>query len=231
MNIAKQLFQLQEIDLKYDSEEHTLNLITSQLGESAAVVRAEQQLDSERQRLEELTGQQHSIEWDIDDVSGKLKKVDEELYSGKTSNPKELTDLQHESELLKGNRSRLEEQALEIMEKVEQATKDVAASEGELKKLKDQWQNQQKKLSSDMAKLKSSIKNLSEKRQRLIKDIDPDVIEIYQELRKLRGTAVAKVEQGTCRGCRISLPVSELQRVRGSGMVRCSSCGRILFLD
>ena len=55
-------------------------------------------------------------------------------------------------------------------------------------------------------------------------------IEVYQDLKKHKGTAVAKVEQGICHGCRISLPISELQQTRSGSLVRCSSCGRILFL-
>ncbi|MFC2072406.1 C4-type zinc ribbon domain-containing protein, partial [Chloroflexota bacterium] len=51
-----------------------------------------------------------------------------------------------------------------------------------------------------------------------------------QALKKQKGTAIANVEQGICRGCRILLPITELQRARSSSLVRCSSCGRILFL-
>jgi len=230
MNIAKQLYQLQDIDLEIESDEQTLNLIIGQLGESGAVTQAQNNLDSERQQLEELARQQHSIEWEIEDITGKLKKVEEELYSGRIRNPKELTDLQHESESLKASLARLEEQALEIMEKVELATKSVAASDSGLKRMKAEWQHQQRKLTTDMEKLRNTIASLGDKRQRLVKNIEPQAVEIYQELRKQRGTAVARVQQGTCLGCRITLPVSDLQRVRGGSMVRCSSCGRILFL-
>jgi predicted nucleic acid-binding Zn-ribbon protein len=230
MSIAKQLYQLQDIDLELESDEQTLNLIINQLGESNAIIQAEEKLESERQTLEELTRQQHSIEWEVEDITSKQKKVEEELYSGRIRNPKELADLQHESEVLKANLARLEEQALEIMEKVEQAAKSVVASDSALNRLKAEWQSQQRKLSADMEKLKKAIASLKNKRQRLVKDIDQETIDIYTELRKQRGTAVARVQQGTCLGCRITLPVSDLQRARGGSLVRCSSCGRILFL-
>lgn len=231
MNISKQLFQLQDIDLELESDEHTLALILNQIGESSAIAKAQEKLDAEKKDLEELTRQQHALEWDIEDISGKLKKTEEDLYGGKIRNPKELTDLQNESELLKSNLSKLEEQALDLMEKVEAATKSVAEADSEFNRLKNEWQGQQRKLTADMEKLKKAIEALKTRRERMAKDIDPQTIEIYQELRKLRGTAVARVQQGTCLGCRISLPVSDLQRVKGGGMVRCSSCGRILYQD
>jgi predicted nucleic acid-binding Zn-ribbon protein len=230
MNIARQLFQLQEIDLELESNEKTLNLIMNQIGESGVIIQAQAKLDSERKNREELTSQQHSIELDIEDIARKLKKIEKDLYGGKISNPKELTDLQQESETLKTNHTKLEEQALDLMEKLELAIKNVSEADSALNRLKNEWQHQQHKLSGDMDKLNKAIAALKDKRQRLIDTIDTQTVAIYQGLKKQKGAAVAKVQQGTCLGCRISLHISDLQRVKGGSMVRCSSCGRILFL-
>ncbi|MEE8413272.1 MAG: C4-type zinc ribbon domain-containing protein, partial [Dehalococcoidales bacterium] len=74
------------------------------------------------------------------------------------------------------------------------------------------------------------ISGLKDRWQLLAADIDPQTVEIYRGLKKQRGTAVARVEQGMCSGCRISLSVSEFQRARTGSLVRCGSCGRILFV-
>ena len=230
MSVAKQLYQLQEVDLELESDEQALNQIANQLGESQAVIETENKIASERQHLEELTHQQHSVEWEIEDITSKLTNAEKELYSGRIRNPKELTNLQQEIDSLKVKRNKLEDQALEIMEKVELATKSVASLDGELRRFKTEWQSQQEKLSTDLKQLKAAISNLRHKRELLAAEIDSQVTEIYQELKRQRGTAVAKVEQGICRGCRISLPVNELQRTKSGGLVQCSSCGRIMFL-
>ena len=81
-----------------------------------------------------------------------------------------------------------------------------------------------------MEQLKTILSELKHKRQLLSAKVDPQAVEFYNELKKQKGTAVAKIEQGICCGCRISLPANELQRTRGDSLVRCSSCGRILFL-
>jgi len=229
MNIAKQLFQLQETDIQLESDEQTLKLIINQIGESSMIIRAQEKLDSERKNREEIASRQRSIEWDMEDIAGKLKKIEGDLYSGRIRNPKELTDLQHESETLKSNITKLEEQALELMEKLELATKNAAEADSTLNRLKNEWQRQQQKLSADMEKLNRTITALKEKRRLLAASIDPETVEIYDGLRKQKGAAVARVQQGTCLGCRISLPISDLQRVKGGSMVRCSSCGRILY--
>ena len=229
MSVTKQLYQLQEVDLELESNEQALHQTASQLGESEAVVRTRNKLEQEHQHLEELNRQQHSLEWEIDDLSSKLTPTEEELYSGRIRNPKELTNLQHEIDILKAKRAQLEDKALEIMDQVEVATKSVATIDSELKELESEWHSQQQQLSTNMEQLKTTLSDLRYKRQLLLAEIDPQAIELYQELKKRKGHAVAKVERGICRGCRISLPTTELQRARGDSLVQCSSCGRILF--
>jgi len=230
MSSAKQLYQLQEIDLEFESSEQALAQIASQLGESQAVVRTQTKLKSEQQHLEELGRQQHSAEWEIDDLVNKLTTVEEKLYSGRIKDPRELTDLQHEVDGLRVRRNHLEDKALEIMDQVELSTASVATLRNELKILENEWQSQQQQLSTNMEQLKTTLSDLRHKRQLLSANIDSQAIELYQELKKQKGQAIAKVEQGICRGCRILLPTTELQQARSDSLVQCSSCGRILFL-
>ncbi|MFC1985707.1 zinc ribbon domain-containing protein [Chloroflexota bacterium] len=231
MSVIKQLYRLQEVDLEIKSNEQALRLVTSQLGESESVVGARDKLALEHQHLEELKQRQLSTEWEIDDLATKLSTVEEELYSGRVRNPKELTNLQHEMDGLKAKRGQLEDKALEIMEQIELTTKSAATMSSELKVMEAEWQSQQQQLSANLEQLKTTLSDLEHKRQLLTAEIDSQVIELYQKIKKQKVTAIAKVEQGVCRGCRISLPVAELQQARSGSLVRCSSCGRILFLD
>ncbi len=230
MSVANQLYQLQEVDLELESSEQALNQIASQLGESEAVVRARNRLALEQERLKDLEQQQRSVEWEIDDLTSKLAVAEKELYSGKIHNPKELTNLQHEVDGLKSRRNQLEDKVLEIMDRVELTTRSASTLNGELKTVESEWQSRQQQLSVQMEQLKTILANLNHKRQLLTAEVDPRTIEVYHQLKKQKGTAVAKVEQGICCGCRISLPITELQQARSGSLVRCSSCGRILLL-
>jgi predicted nucleic acid-binding Zn-ribbon protein len=230
MSIAKQLYQLQELDLEIDSQEQALSQTMSQLGESPAVLRVQGRLQSEQQHFEELKRKQQSAEWEIEDISTKLAPAEKKLFSGDIKNPKELSNLQHEVEVLKTKRNQMEEKTLEIMEQAEICETSVTKINSELETLKAQWQRQQQELLDSVERLKAILSDLRGKRQLLSEEISPQAVELYQGLRKERGTAVARVEQGICRGCRISLPITELQQARSGNLVKCSSCGRILFL-
>ncbi|MFC2019714.1 zinc ribbon domain-containing protein [Chloroflexota bacterium] len=230
MSIAGQLYELQEIESSHDSTEQTIHRIASHLGESEAVVRARQELEEEQRRLEELRHQQQAKEWEVDDVSTKVKGEEEKLLSGRISNPKELANLQHEVEALKAKRGHLEDEELEIMDQAERAEADIADRSGRLKALEVEWQGQQQQLATEMEMLKKLLSSLSDKREQLLAHIDPRVVKSYRALRQHKGIAVAKVEQGICRGCGVSLPASDLQRARSDDLAQCSSCRRILFL-
>jgi len=230
MGVAKQLYQLQEVELEIESSEQALAQIVSQLGESQTVVRARTKLKLEQQHLEELKRQQHSAEWEIEDLVNKLTPAEEKLYSGRIKDPKELTNLQHEVDGLRVRCNHLEDKTLEVMDRAELSTASVATLSNELKTLEAEWHSQQQQLSANMEQLKTTLSDLKHKRQLLSAKIDPQAIGFYQELKKQKGRAVAKVEQGICQGCRILLPTTELQRARSSSLVQCSSCGRILFL-
>ena len=231
MSIARKLYQLQEIEFEIESKEQALAQCLSQLGESRAVAQLRAKQEKEQQHLEELSRQQHSAEWEIEDLGTKLAAAKETLYSGRIRSPKELASLQNEVDGLEVRRDQLEERTLETMEQVELATDNLTAISNELGASESEWRSQQQRLSAEIEQLKDLLSELEGKRQQMLAGIDSQTIDFYNQLKKQKGWAVAKVEQGTCRGCRITLSTAELQRARGEQLVECNSCRRILFLD
>ena len=230
MSVARQLYQLQEVDIELESNEQTLAQITGQIGESQAVVTAQGELSREQQHLEELMRQQRSAEWEIEDLMTKVAVLEEKLYGGRITSPKELANLQHEAEGLKGRRSQVEDKVLEIMELVSQGEARLATLSSELKRLEAEWNHQQQQLLAEVEQYKAAIADLEQRRQLMIANNDPVALGVYHEVKRQKGRAVAKVERGTCRGCGITLSTAQLQQSRGDPLVRCSNCGRILFL-
>ena len=74
---------------------------------------------------------------------------------------------------------------------------------------------------------------MESQRNSLAEQVPVDELKLYHSLLASRGgLAVVTVERGMCMGCRITLPIHELQRVRtAKDMVFCSSCRRILYLS
>jgi predicted nucleic acid-binding Zn-ribbon protein len=231
MSVSRQLYQLQGVELELESKEQSLAESTNQLGESEALARAQDKLSTAQQHLEELKKKQQSQEWAIDDLGAKIVAAKETLYSGQIKNPKELSNLQYEVDGLEAQRRQLEDEALEVMGQVEEIAASVATMERELKAVEDEWRRRQLRLSKEIERLKGELFELERKRQLVVAEIDPGAVDFYYQLKRQKEWPVARVEQGTCGGCRLALSTAELQRVRGSSLVQCSSCRRILFLD
>ena len=230
MSIARDLYQLQEVDLAFEANLQAQKRVSGQIGESQLILISRIKLAEEQKNLETLSAHQKSTDWEIDDLTAKIKDTEKKLYGGKIFNSKELGSLQQETDDLKKRRSLLEDKSLEFMDQIEDTRKAIGNSKDELAKLEIQWQAQQKQLAAELEQLKAAQAALEDNRKQITAIIDADVLATYQELRKRKGLAVAKVEQGICQGCRITLPNTDLQRAKGGGVVRCSSCSRIIFL-
>jgi predicted nucleic acid-binding Zn-ribbon protein len=230
MSSIQELYQLQEVEVEIESYIKTLNACLQKLGENEKLSAARSRLISIHNKLEELKKKQQGIEWSIDDMAAKLKKSTDDLYSGRINNPKELTTLQQEVNTLESRRKELEEEELEVMAQIETATAEQSAQAICFKAIESEWHSEHAALIDEAKQLKASIAELKSKREAIAAGIESRTLEYYNQLKAKKGLAIARIEQGMCRGCRISLSTAELQRVRTGQLVECSSCHRILYL-
>lgn len=230
MSVARQLHRLQEIDLQLSANERKQADMRAQIGPSQLAARLRRDLAEEQQRLKELRSAQQDAELEAEDLAQRVSIEEGRLFGGKIRNPKELASLQKETDYLKARRTRAEDRALEIMGQAEQAAGKVSSLDARVQQEEADWRERQARLSEDLEQATEAHSDLTGKRQLLAEEIDHEALQVYHQIRDRRGTGVARVEQGTCRGCQITLPTTELQQARGGGLVRCSSCGRILFL-
>jgi len=233
MNKAKQLYELQEVDLEIQHKAEVLTQVKSQLGRDDDLVAARSALDTAKKHLADLEHQQKTEDWELDDLGSKIAAVEKKLYGGSMKNPRELTGFQQDLEMLKAQRGEREDKLLAIMMDVETAQQDVSRKTSEFAALEKYWNENQQKLSHQQTELEAELAKLEQKRELIVGQTDSASLGLYEEMRWARqGLAVAKVMQGRCQGCRISLPMSDQQRARmGHELVQCSNCGRILYLS
>ena len=231
MPVTKQLYELQETDTEIENTRKTLDLKNGQVGKREELDAAQSKLADDEKSLEELKHKRREAEAELDDMTSKIKAVEEQLYGGKITNPKELASLQHEMNTLKDISDQQETKALEAIESAEVAEKALANATEDFHKFEAEWEQQQKQLKVDIESLDTSLADLTEKRKLLVSQIDTSTVNLYEKVRQQKKQAVAKVEQGICRACRISLSASVLQKARGGQPGQCGTCGRILFIS
>jgi len=230
---GRQLYDLQEIDLEIDAKRDALSEVVSRLGDSEVVDQSRLSLAGDEESLADLERSQRELEREVEDLQAKAAVSEERLYGGTVKNPKELASLQEQVANLKGKMKGLDDKTLDIMSELETVHQQVSSKRQELAKVEEEWQEEQASLSQEQAELNSALATLEQKGKDLASKLDTASLELYQALRRIRqGKAVAKVEQGVCQGCRIALPMSELQRAKiGQELVQCGSCERILYLS
>ena len=230
MSFARNLYQLQYLELEIESLESRIAALAARMNDRRSLDEASASLEASKTCIEDLKKSQHSLDWEIEDIAGRLAKESEALYSGRIKNPRELSGLKHEADTLKAKKDSLEDGALGLMEQLERVETEAVSQKKKLRKLEGEWRVQRQELSAELGSLNDSLQELNEKRAQAMAGVGQEMAAVYSELKKQKGRAVAIVEQGVCRGCGLSLSSAWLQRARGE-LVRCSSCGRILFLE
>jgi len=231
MPISRQLYDLEELDSAIEHAEQSLQDKTSRLGVHDVLDAARERLNEARKHLDELKRRHRDAEAGVADILSKIAAAEEQLYGGRINNPKELTSLQHEVAALKTRSDQMETDTLGIIDLVEEAEQAATAAAAEYDRLDEEWQFQQKQLAADIEQLKVELEGFHEQRKQLATQIEPGALSLYEKVRQQKKPAVARVEQGICQVCRISLSASGLQHARGGQPVLCGTCGRILYIS
>lgn len=233
MSKGKQLYELQEVDLEIDAKRETLTQVMGRLGESEVLDEAHLSLARDEEKLVELQRIQREVEREVEDLQAKAAVATDKLYGGTVKNPKELSSLQEQLSNFRRKIGDGDDKTLDIMSEVEAAQKNVSVKRSEVAKIEEGWQAEQASLSQEQTELSAALSTLEQKRKELASKLDTVSLELYEDIRQKRqGRAVAKLERGMCQGCRIALPMSELQRARmGQELVQCGSCERVLYVS
>jgi predicted nucleic acid-binding Zn-ribbon protein len=230
MSLAEQLYKLQQIDLELQKKQQELNEVENRLSDDKALLAAESKLASQKEQLEDAKKKQKSSEWELEDLQEKVKRIDSKLYSGTTKDPKELVNLEKEVKVLKSKISTNEDALLGLMSQVEEIEAKVKTSGEEFERLKREWQESRETLEKRKTEIESEFAKLRGNRDGLAQQIDPEVLDIYERIRLMRGQAVVKVERGRCQGCHITVSTSQWQKAKAGDLIQCNSCSRILHV-
>jgi uncharacterized protein len=230
MTQAEALYHLQEIDLNIAQAQKRLSEIAAALSDNQIIIEAQRQVDSAQKTLTPLQTKARNLELEIQTNSDKIRSTDQQLYSGKVRNPKELQDMQQEIQSLKNRNSELEDVLLETMMSVESAETELNQKRADLQALTSNFESDLQHLLDEQKKLQSEIKAQQQKREGALPPITPDSLKTYNALRPRKNNQpIALLVNGSCSVCRVEQDMAVIGEVRkAQKLTPCSSCGRIL---
>lgn len=229
MTQVHQLYQLQKLDTEIDDKKKRLGDVLKAQKEPPALVAVRQRAAAAAAELQKWQGKHQNLTLEAGSVSAKAKTSETRLYSGKVTNTKELTDLQHEIEALARRKAALEDEVLEVLVKVEDAQREKTAADEALSTAAAQWEKQSAHLKADQNELALALHKLMQSRQSKAAVVDAASMQEYEQLRKQKhGLAVAGLRVNMCLGCRTTVSANKVKEVDEGRKVYCGGCGRLL---
>jgi predicted nucleic acid-binding Zn-ribbon protein len=229
------LLALQAIDTDLDRHHHR----RATLPERAELVAVDNELAAVEQRLaaaraarDAVAGEQLALERTLATVEARAAEVKKRLYGGTVSATRELQAMAAELDSLTARASQLESRVLEVMGEWDPLDDGVTAIEADKAARAAARAQLEEALAAGEAEVDAEIAILDSARTEAATHVPADLAKTYEQLRlHLGGVGAARLVGARCGGCYLTLPATELDRLRHQGedtLSFCEQCGRIL---
>ncbi len=231
----QRLLSVQDHDTRIDQLRHRFET----LPERAELVAGEQacrEVDSQREAVQvsrlELQRNLKRNEDELAVLEDRIKRENDRLYSGEVTGTRELLTLQEEVDGFRSRRSDMENDALELMEAIEEIDAEVEALAASAVAADAGVADTREQLAEAEVVVQAEIEQERAARSTEVAEIPEAALASYEGLRaRMGGVAVARLRNGTCEGCHLGLSAMELDRIRhapADEVCYCEECGRIL---
>jgi len=229
----QKLLILQDRDTRCDSIRRQLDDIPREIQkEEVAIGQLKDALAEKENGLKALEVRRLELEGDVAEAEEHILKYKTQQMQVKKN--EEFTALENEIKNLQSSISDLEDKELQVLE-------DIELYQFELEKLRELTGDQQgtlkahiQLLNENFSSFQSELKAAEEAVEACAKEVDESVLQQYKYVKGQvkRPPVVVQLEDGRCQGChlKVSGDIESTAR-RGKELVRCDSCGRILYFD
>jgi predicted nucleic acid-binding Zn-ribbon protein len=229
------LLELQDLDSRADQLAHQRRT----LAELAVLA----ELSEERGRLEgesrdaqiavaDLTEEQAKVDADVEQVKARRQRDQKRLDDGLVSNPKDIQRMQQEMVSLERRISSLEDDEIEVMERLEEAQRGLDGLRTRLGDTDEKIAAATASRDDKHGTIDAELAEVQAQRGPLVAQLPADLVALYDRLRESKGgVGAALLHARRCGGCMLDLDNAELASIRAAAdddVVRCDECSRIL---
>jgi predicted nucleic acid-binding Zn-ribbon protein len=186
-------------------------------------------LEEAKQAKALLQRRQRELDLGIEENNALTQKSNDRLMTIK--NNREYRALLREIEESQKKTSAMEDELVEVLDKIEAADKEVRRLADECKVLDDALVQEQADTDKELSACRKKLSSLSKERSSLASLMDPGLYKRYTMILEYRnGKAVVPVQSYVCRGCHMNIPpqtYNELQRQ--DAIMYCPHCERIIY--
>jgi len=233
MSQVLDILTLQEIDDEAAALHAALASVEQRLQSNQRLKDARRFLEHAEGEIAEAQRRQRKVDGEIDGLTARIAPEERRLYDGSVKVPKELASIQHEIEVLRGQRSKLEDQSLEVMSLLERLQVKREKAAAQVADVEREWEIERQKLEGEAGQLRTKVAAVDERRGEQQARVPVRPLSLYEDLRRRKGgTAVVRIKSGACSGCRVTLPAGlRHQAMAADAIVQCPNCERILSVS
>ena len=233
MTQAEALYHLQEIDLNIQRVHQRLVEVAAALADESRVEAAQRAVVEARSTLTPQQTQARNLDLEMQSNAEKSRATEEQLYSGRVRNTKEMQDMQMEIQSLKKRYEQLEERLLEVMFSVEAGEAALNSAQSELQSVQETRQHERDGLLAEQTALNAHLARLKEERQSALVPIQTESLDLYMKLKPRKNNQPVAFMIGiSCALCGVEQTgIIEKEVRRGQTLTTCLSCGRILLYN
>jgi len=190
-------------------------------------------LQSHRDKLDNNKKRIKLLNLEIGSMDQQIKTSENKLYGGKTTNPKELAQLQKELKNLKSKREVLDEETLTLIYDNEELEDRILNLEKDYKVVEEEYKKYLEEYQKILKELNDRIEDVENKKNKIKEASSPELLNIYEDLKsRLGGLAIVSVQRNFCGGCGMTLSGMLVERVKSKMSLQyCQHCGRILYWE
>ena len=229
------LLLVQERDILLDQLHHRRAALPerAELSARAADLRTQEAMRAEvRERHRGVSAEEHRIDDEAQAVGERAADVEQRLYSGSVSSPRELQAMQADLEMLRRRRSDLEDEELEVMEQREALDAELAGLDSSIDELWSAVNELQARIAAAEEEIDGEIGREEAERNSLAAPIVESLLRDYERRRaQNRGAGAARLVGTTCQACHLTIPSTEAEQIRraaGAEIAYCDNCSAIL---
>ncbi|SRR5581483_3425325 len=235
MSALEDLLVVQEHDSAADRLRHKKETLPDQarLAEvQSALAKVDASMVDVTGRRDEVARRQQRHEDELSSIETKIGEVEKRLYSGAVSAPRELQAMEADVASLRRHRSDIEDHVLETMQEREPLDAELSQFEQDRSGLEAEAEQLRQAIAEQTKEIDAELATEVEARTAAAASIPEGLLSQYERLRASQGgVGAARLVNGRCSGCHLTLPATELDRIRhqqADTVILCDQCGRIL---
>jgi uncharacterized protein len=229
------LLDLQDLDSRADQLRHQRRTLPeherlARLTDSRTRIAGQAQ--DARIAVDDLTAEQAKVDADVEQVKARRERDQTRIEQGLVGNPKDIQRMQQEMVSLERRITSLEDDEIEVMERLEEAQVALDKLSGELTGIDAQLVEVTSARDARVSEIDRELAEVEARRGPVAAELPGDLLSLYDRLRETKnGVGAALLRERRCGGCMLDLDNAELAAIRSAAaddVIRCEECSRIL---